>query len=235
MAKKPLRRLEYHEVIYDAKRWSLLENFRRKAMQIIEALAVFHLESIVHGSIARGDVNEKSDIDVFIPTQVSSFTVESALEKAGIMANRRLVVQATPAYAMKAYIQINENTSVSFPLMKMRKVEREFYRFGGEATIKNLRDGIRVCGVDKRLMLIEPTKEGHKESTILGREEYVGKLLGISVETVLDRVHALLRRDEVGRTGVFIEKEVLDGETFEMALKRLAEQNPAIRRRLKTV
>jgi predicted nucleotidyltransferase len=235
MAKKPLRRLEYHEVTYDAKRWSLLENFRSKAMQIMEALAVFHLESIVHGSIARGDVNEKSDIDVFIPTQVSSFIVESALEKAGIVASRRLVVQATPAYAMKAYIQIDENTSVSFPLMKMRKVEREFYRFGGEATLKNLRDSIRVRGVDKRLMLIEPTKEGHKESAIVGREEYVAKLLGISVETVLDRVHALLRRDKVGRTGVFIEKEVLNDETFEMALKRLAEQNPAVRRRLKTV
>jgi predicted nucleotidyltransferase len=161
--------------------------------------------------------------------------VESALEKAGIVASRRLVVQATPAYAMKAYIQIDENTSVSFPLMKMRKVEREFYRFGGEATLKNLRDSIRVRGVDKRLMLIEPTKEGHKESAIVGREEYVAKLLGISVETVLDRVHALLRRDKVGRTGVFIEKEVLNDETFEMALKRLAEQNPAVRRRLKTV
>ncbi|MDI6690548.1 MAG: nucleotidyltransferase domain-containing protein [Candidatus Bathyarchaeota archaeon] len=235
MAAKPLRRLEYREVIYDAKRWSLLENFRFKAIRIMEALENFHLESIVHGSIARGDVNEKSDIDIFIPFQASSFTVESALEKAGIRASRRLVVQATPAYAMKAYIEINENTAVSFPLMKMRKVEREFYRFGGEATIKNLRDNLRVCGVDKRLMLIEPTKEGHKESTIIGREEHVAKILGISVETVLDRVHALLRRDEVGRTGVFIEKELTSHETFEMALKRLAEQNPAVRRRLKTV
>ncbi|MEM3700122.1 MAG: nucleotidyltransferase domain-containing protein [Candidatus Bathyarchaeia archaeon] len=235
MATKPERRLEYREVVYDAKRWSLIENFRGKAIRIMEALAVFHLESIVHGSIARGDVNEKSDIDVFIPLQVSSFTVESALEKAGIRANKRLVVQATPAYAMKAYIEIDEKTRVSFPLMKMRKVEREFYRFGGEATIKNLRDGVRVCGVDKRLMLIEPTEKGHKESTIIGCEEHTAKLLGISVETVLDRVHALLRRDEVGRTGVFIEKEVLNGETFEMTLKRLAEQNPAVRRRLKTV
>jgi predicted nucleotidyltransferase len=55
------------------------------------------------------------------------------------------------------------------------------------------------------------------------------------VETVLDRVHALLRRDEVGRTGVFIEKELSSSETFEMALKRLADHNPAVRRRLKTV
>ncbi|MEM2972467.1 MAG: nucleotidyltransferase domain-containing protein [Candidatus Bathyarchaeia archaeon] len=235
MASKPERRQEYNEVVYDGEHWRLLNVFRRKAMRIMDALAVFHLESIVHGSIARGDVNSKSDIDIFIPFQASSFTVEAALEKAGFGVNRRLVVQATPTYAMKAYIEIAENTSVSFPLMKMRKVEREFYKFGGEATLEDLRAERRVCGVDKRLILIEPTEKGHRETTIVGREEHIAKLLGVSVETVLDRVHALLRRDDVGRTGVFIEKEVLNGETFEMVLKRLADQNPAVRRRLKTV
>jgi hypothetical protein len=198
----------------------------------MEGLENFHLEAIVHGSIARGDVNRKSDIDVFIPFQPSSFLVETALEKAGIPVNRRLVVQATPTYAMKAYIEIDENASVSFPLMKMRKVEREFYKFGGEVSLENLREGLRVCGVDKRLMLIEPTEKGHRESTIVGCEDQVAKLLGISTDTVLDRVHALLRRDEVGRTGVFIKEELSSDETFEMTLKRLADQNPAVRRRL---
>jgi len=235
MTKKPERRLEHREVVYDVERWNLVKGFRQKTIGIMEGLEIFHLEAIVHGSIARGDVNRKSDIDVFIPYQTSSFIVETALEKAGIPVNRRLVVQATPTYAMKAYIEIDENASVSFPLMKMRKVEREFYKFGGEVTLENLREGVRVCGVDKRLMLIEPTKKGHRESTIIGREEQAAKLLGISVETVLDRVHALLRRDEVGRTGVFIEKELSSSETFEMALKRLADHNPAVRRRLKTV
>ena len=235
MATKPERRAEYREIVYDAARWSLLKDFRQKAMQLMEALESFHLESIVHGSIARGDVNIKSDVDVFIPFQVSSFTVETALERAGISVNRRVIVQATPTYAMKAYVEIDEKTSVSFPLMKMRRVEREFYKFGGEASLQNLKDTMRVRGVDKRLMLIEPTKEGHRESTIIGREEQIAKLLGVSVETVLDRTHALLRRDDVGRTGVFIEKELSSGETFEMALKRLADQNPAVRRRMKTV
>lgn len=235
MATKPERRQECTEVVYDGERWSLLKLFRQKTMRIMEVLETFHLESIVHGSIARGDVNRKSDIDIFIPYQTSSFTVETALEKAGISVNRRLTVQATPTYAMKAYIEIDENTSVSFPLMKMRKVEREFYKFGGEVALKDLKAEMRVCGVDKRLMLIEPTEKGHKETTIVGREEHIAKLLGISVETVLDRIHALLRRDEVGRTGVFIEKEVSNGETFEMVLKRLADQNPAVRRRLRAV
>ena len=235
MAKKPVRRLEYREVTYKAERWALLEKFRLNAKQIMRTLKDFHLETIVHGSIARGDITENSDIDIFIPSPVSSFVVETALQRAGIPVNRRLVVQATPAYAMKAHIEIDANTSISFPLMKMRKVEREFYRFGGEATLQNLRKNERVRGVDKRLMLIEPTREGHRESAIVGREEHIAKLLGISVETVLDRVHALMRRDEVGRTGVFIEKELSNDETFEIALKRLAYQNPAVRRRLKTV
>ena len=96
MAKKPERRLEYREVIYDAEHRKLLEELRQKSERIMEALETFHLENIVHGSIARGDVNKKSDIDVFIPSQLSSFLVETALEKADIPVNRRLVVQATP-------------------------------------------------------------------------------------------------------------------------------------------
>jgi predicted nucleotidyltransferase len=112
-------------------------------------------------------------------------------------------------------------------------LERDFYRFGGEATLQTLRDNKRVAGVDKRLMLIEPTERGHVESSIVDRENAVAKLLGVSVETVLDRVHALLRRDEVGRTGVFVKRELGSDETFELALQRLVDENPAVRRRLR--
>jgi predicted nucleotidyltransferase len=230
-----LIRFEYKDVSYNAEHWALLKELRHRSILIMEALEKANLASIVHGSIARGDVHKKSDIDVFIPYEASSFIVETALEKAGISVSRRVIVQATPTYAMKAYLETNENSSVSFPLMKMRKVEREFYKFGGEATLEDLTVDLRVCGVDKRLVLIEPTKDGHRESAIVGREEQVAKLLGISVETVFDRVNALLRRDKVGRTGVFMEKELSNEETFELALKKLAEQNPAVRRRLNTV
>jgi len=233
MAKKPVTRAERVEVVYDKKRWDLLKRLRSKTTQIMEVLDKFHLYSIVHGSIARGDVSEKSDIDVFLPDASSSFVIESALENAGISISRRIIVQATPLYAVKGYIEMDEQRRVSFPLLKLRPSERFFYRFGGEATLEMLRNNVRVLGVDKRLMLIEPTQEGHVESTVVGREEKVASLLGISVDTVRERVHTLLRRDEVGRTGVFIEKELSSDETFEMVLKKLAEKKPAVRRRLR--
>jgi len=234
MTKKPSKRYEYREVVYKAERWSLLEKLREKAMQIMGIFEKTHLASIVHGSIARGDVTKKSDIDVFIKLPPSSFIIEAALAEADIPFSRRLIVQATPVYAAKAHIEIDEKTSVSFPLAKLRTVEKDFYKFGGEANLENLKEGHRLSGVDKRLMLIEPTEKGHRESTIIGVEGHVAKLLEISVETVLDRVHALLRRDEVGRTGVFMKEELSSDETFEMALKRIAARNPAIRRRLRS-
>jgi len=233
MAKKPVKRREHREVSYDEQHWKLLRELRSKATEIMECLQKHNIASIVHGSIARGDISTKSDIDVFMPNLHSSFLLENALEHEGFSINRRFIVQATPSYAMKGYIEIDKQRSVSFPLMKLRSVERDFYKFGGKIDLAILKKNLRVKGVDKRLMLIEPTSTGHIESTIVGREQTVASLLGVSIQTVLDRVHALLRRDKVGRTGVFIEKELLDNETFEMVLRQLADQNPAVRRRLK--
>ena len=104
--------------------------------------------------------------------------------------------------------------------MEMRRVEREFYRFGGEANLDQLKGDVRVAGVDKRLMLIEPTATGHVESSIIGREEFAAKILGVSAETVLDRVHTLMKRDTVGRTGVFVKRELAPDETFELGAQK---------------
>jgi predicted nucleotidyltransferase len=233
MAVRPTKQGDHKEVTYAILHWQELKQLREKAIWVMTALEVFHLQSLTHGSIARGDVKLGSDVDVFIPEVQSSFIVESALEKAKIPINSRFIVQATPSYAMKAHIEIDEKTTVSFPLMEMRRVEREFYRFGGEVDREQLKTNVRVTGIDKRLMLIEPTEKGHVESSAIGREESAAKVLGISVETVFDRVHTLLRRDAVGRTGVFVKKELLQDETFELALKKLSDQNPAVRRRMK--
>ena len=233
MAVKPTRQGEYREVTYSSARWEQLRALREKAVWVISSLDAFHLRSLTHGSIARGDVKLSSDIDVFIPEVQNSFQVETALEKAKIPINTRLIVQATPNYAMKAHIEIDELTTVSFPLMEMRRVEREFYRFGGEVNLNQLRANVRVAGVDKRLMLIEPTEKGHVESSVIGREESAAKILDVSAETVLDRVHALTKRDTVGRTGVFVKRELSPDDTFELALKKVSELNPAVRRRMK--
>jgi predicted nucleotidyltransferase len=234
VAKKPQLSPETAEVIYTADRWSQLESIRSKTLSILEAIEQRQIYAIVHGSVARGDVNPDSDIDVFIADPPSSFLIETALEQANIPLSNRVVIQATPAYAMKAYIEIDATTTVSFPLMALRRVEREFYRFSGQADAQALKAQARAAGVDKRLMLIEPTAKGHVETAIIGQEEYVAKHLGVTVETVLDRVHALTKRDIVGRTGVFGKEELTGQETFEMAMQRLADQNPAVRRRLKT-
>lgn len=233
MAVKPVRRADFKEVVYDDTRWSLLREYREKARRIMKALESSCLRTLVHGSLARGDVTKNSDVDIHLREQVSSFLVETALDKAKIAVDTRLLVQATPTYAVKAYIEIDPKTSVSFSLTRLRKVETEFYRFGGEASLSQLEENTRVAGVDKRLMLIEPTERGHTESSILGREEQTAGILGISTETVRDRVRVLMKRDAVGRTGVFIKKEVSSEETFEMALKRMADENPALRRKIK--
>jgi uncharacterized protein len=233
MAVKPTKHGETKEVTYSTARWQQLKELRAKAVGIMSALEAFHLQSLTHGSIARGDVKMNSDVDVFIPEVQNSFLVETALEKSKIPVNSRFIVQATPSYAMKAHIEIDEKTIVSFPLMEMRRVEREFYRFGGEVNLAQLKENARTAGVDKRLMLIEPTAKGHLESCVVGREEFAAKILGIAAETVSDRVHALLKRDTVGRTGVFVKKELTQDETFELALKKLSEKNPAVRRRMK--
>jgi predicted nucleotidyltransferase len=232
MEKRLKARPELLTVTYPTRRWTILHQLREKTIHIMEPLEKSHFEPIVHGSIARGDVSSTSDIDIFITVNISSFALQNVLEKANIQPTRLYLIQATPNYAMKAHIEIDDRTTISFPLMNMRKVEREFYKFGGQATLNDLKNDLRVLGVDKRLMLIEPTEKGHVESTIVGQEEHVARVLGVSVETVLDRVHTLLRRDAIGRTGVFIKQELSAGQTFEMLLEKLAEKNPAVRRRL---
>src|SRR3990170_8281917 len=171
MTAKPAKRAEHREIIYDTGRWTLLQEKRNKAVRLMAAIERSHLQTVVHGSVARGDVTEKSDIDVFIPEPSSSFQIETALETAKVNVSNRLVVQATPTYNMKAHIEMDEKTTVTFPLMNMRKVEREFYKFGGEANISQLRSNVRVPGVDKRVMLIEPTETGDEETSIIGCEE----------------------------------------------------------------
>ena len=232
---KPQNRVDAIEVLYNREHWRVLSQLRQKAQRVISTLQARHIYAIVHGSVARGDVNKNSDVDIFLPNPPSSFQIETALEQAKIPVVNREVIQATPAYAMKAYIELDDTTTISFPLMELRRVERQFYRFSGEINLYKLEKKKRVSGVDKRLLLIEPTEKGHVENSIVGAEEQIAKILGVAVETVLDRVHVLKRRDVAGRTGVFLKQTLGSDETFELAMKRLMDENAAVRRRLKSI
>lgn len=233
MTNKLHRKPDYKEIIYKKNQWTWLSNLRKKAKKILTILEKSNLNAIIHGSLARGDVNKSSDIDIFIPELVPSFRIESTLKRAKIEVANRFMIQATPNNSMKAYLEIDEIATISFQLMPLRRVEREFYRFGGALDLNQLNSRLRVRGIDKQLMLIEPTELGHIEQTILGIEDHAAKLLGISSQTVLNRVNTLNKRKKSGRTGVFIKKQINSTQTFEMMLKQIADKNPLVRRRLR--
>ncbi|ABU81606.1 nucleotidyltransferase domain-containing protein [Ignicoccus hospitalis] len=212
---------------YDGARWELLRRKREKAIRVMERLAPF--SPVVHGSVARGDVNEDSDVDVAILFPVEPYKVEAAL---GFSKSHGYIIMATPRSTPKVYLALDEKEEVvvSFPLGKLTTKEREFYAFGGELDLKGLKEGKRVPGVNKDLLLIVPTPYGHEEEPVIGREEHVAKVLGISAETVKERVRLLTKRREKGRTGVFLEFKFWG--PAEEAIHELAKTNKAFRRRV---
>jgi predicted nucleotidyltransferase len=224
----------YMEVYYEPWRWRLLEEKRSLAIKIMEVLQALYGSLVTHGSIARGDVSVDSDVDVVILDPPNPSLVELTLEKGGFKVRWKELVQATPTYTPKVYLYLDYKglLVVSYPLARLRPREREFYKWGGECTLDDLRKGVRTPGVDKRLKLIEPTDRGHRESPVIGREGYVARLLGISVETVIERVRVLTRRREHGRTGVFLKVELNPEDSVEEAVARMARENPVFRRRL---
>ena len=218
---KPLPPHEIREVKYDEQRWDLLRRKREKARETMRILVVAGWEPLVHGSVARGDVDEDSDIDIFIPVQVQPFRVEMVLKDAGYEFLKREIVIATPWQLPKVHLCVDDELTVSFPLMKPLPTELDFYRFGGAIDFLELEQGKRVAGVDKRLMLIEPTSFGHVESSILGREGEVAKKLGVGIEIVRERIQVLTRRAEVGHTGLYYRRELAPDESFEEVLKEV--------------
>ena len=190
--------------------------------------------TIVYGSVARGDVSKSSDVDLFIPYVVSSAMIETTLFESSIKPEQRRLVQATPSYAVKAYLDIDDLTSVSFPLIKMRPEELDFYRLAGELSYLQVQEGRRVPGINKQLMLVIPTDSGHREFSLVERLEEAALVLGVNAEALRKRTCVLLRRREIGKTGVF-KSIMLSGEkSFEEVLRRLAAENPAVRRRIRS-
>ncbi|HEV2118814.1 MAG TPA: nucleotidyltransferase domain-containing protein [Candidatus Bathyarchaeia archaeon] len=232
---KPSRTSERILVTYPASQWTMLESLRDRAVKVINALTGWSQTALTHGSVARGDVDDKSDVDVLIPSSVNTQLVEATLENAGFTIFSREIAQATPSHSPKAHIQLDveQTTSVTVPLTPFRSLELEFYAFGGKVTFPELKNSIRSPGCTKKLILIEPTTEGHFESPIVGRENEVARLLGVSVAIVMERVRVLMRRDTIGRTGMYLRIPVRDGESFDEVLQTRVDSDPALRRTLR--
>ncbi|MEM2020970.1 MAG: nucleotidyltransferase domain-containing protein [Zestosphaera sp.] len=217
---------EFREVVYDSRTWELLSSLRAKAVKVIRALSNCGLNAVVHGSLARGDVTQSSDVDVVVSYLVQPYRVVLCLEGAGFIAHKQYIVKATPAATPKAYIELDAEGRevVSFPLQELSPTEWGFYRFGGVITLQELESGVRVPGVNKNLVLIIPTDRGHLESPVVNHEGYVAFLLGVSINVVHERVRLLLRRDRIGRTGTYLKYVLNAGESFEEALSKLMKE-----------
>lgn len=221
------RKGENREVIYNKKRFEVLTNLRNEAINIIDSLANSGIKAYSHGSIARGDVSPQSDVDVVILNYLSPPLIENSILNGGYKIYKSVIVQATPQSTPKVYYYLDhkEKMVVSYPLSKLREKELYFYRFSGIIDLSGLRMGVRVKGVDKRLMLIHPHDYGHYEECILDRSGYVARVLDIPESIVNERIYMLGKREVYGRTGVFIEYTLHPGEDVVEAVRTIASKN----------
>ncbi|AFH42995.1 nucleotidyltransferase domain-containing protein [Fervidicoccus fontis] len=220
---------------YGEKELKILNEKRKKARNIMGILESKNIRSFLHGSVARGDVHSKSDVDIVILQDIPSYVIELTLESFGILPVLKRIVQATPSNSPKAYLILDpeEEVVVSFPLTKLMKREVEFYSFGGIIDYGQLMKNVRVPGVNKKLELIKPIEEGYTKSSIIGREEEIASLLKISIDTILERERVLIRRDEKGRTGVYLNIELYPEDPIEDAVLKASEKNPALKKVLR--
>ena len=201
---------EVKYITYKDDRFRVLSRLRSRARFLMSFLYKKGFSPYVYGSLARGDVDENSDVDIIVLQPVNPVLVISLYQWEDIEVIKKIIVQATPSYTPKLYLwfDVDGKEVVSIPLSKLRSREMEFYKFGGLLSFAKISSDDRVLGVNKRLMLIKPTKEGHIGECVIGREGYIASLLDISESIVKERVNVLLRRDMYGRTGVFLEYEV---------------------------
>jgi len=232
----PRSKINYHPidrfVQYDEAQWALFHSIRKSAKQVADQLHLAGFEFYIYGSVARGDVTPKSDIDLIVLTKISSFQIETALEQSDMQIVGKEIVQATPGDAIKGHIYLPNNTAISFFLSEANEVSWDFYKFGGAINHEMLKKNIRSPGVTKALMLIIPNEKGHRMINLIGNETYAYQILNISPKIVDIRKRVLLKRDKVGRTGVFLKNQLDLDQNFEEELKKIADINPIVRRKL---
>ncbi len=221
------------EVIYNKERWRILSVKRDRARALLEHLASHGIIGFIYGSVARGDVREKSDVDVIVlnpPTPLSLIDeVLSRFEQPV----RREIVQATPRSTPKYYLHLSQETVVSLPVGRLGERESDFYRFGGMLDLEGVLEGKRVPGVNKELRLIYPTERGHLEYSVPGNEELVAKVLKVAKGIVEERVRVLTKRRIVGTTGLYVDYVLQIDECVEDAIRRIAYMKKGFREKVK--
>lgn len=190
-------------VVYTVEHWEILNELRRRAIRVMEELHP-RFELLVIGSVARGDIHRNSDVDLVSTRPYPPGILEEELEIRGFHVIHREIVQATPLTTPRIYFYMGDNVKVSTPITPLKPLEEEFYRFAGYLTLSELKRGERRPGVNKRLMLIIPTADGHEEQSIVNREAEAAKILGVSISIVRERVEKLLERREAGRRGLYL-------------------------------
>ncbi len=221
----------YREVVYDSEHWRILDTKRSESREILEKLKYCGVKGYAHGSLARGDVKRSSDIDIVVIDDVSLILLVWCIEK-HFSWDHAEIVMATPSKTPKIYVYLTPSRDkvISKPLGKLPGVEADFYRFSGLVDLDDILKGVRVPGVNKRLLLIEPTEYGHIESSILGREPEVARILNVPIEVVEDRVSALTKRDNLGRTGIFIKAYIPREESIVDKIGELCRRNNIFRK-----
>ncbi len=217
---------------YTKEQWDLFHSKRNLAKDIAKPLHTAGFKFLIYGSIARGDVKPTSDLDIILIDRVSSFQIEIALEQATIQVLGKEIVQATPGDAIKGHIYLSNDTTLTFFLSEANQVSHEFYQFGGALDYTMLENDTRTPGVTKRLTLIIPNEEGHREINLIGNEKLAQHTLRVHPKIIEVRKRVLTKRDKTGRTGVFLKKNMEIDQNFEEELKKIADMNPIVRRKL---
>ncbi|MBN2155087.1 MAG: nucleotidyltransferase domain-containing protein [Candidatus Lokiarchaeota archaeon] len=217
---------------YNAEQWGLFKNIRNFAKNIASPLQKADFQYLIYGSVARGDINPLSDLDIVILNKLSSFKIEFALEKADLQIIGKQIVQATPGDAIKGHLFLPNSVTISFFMTNMNDIALDFYRFGGAIDKIGLQNDARVPGITKSLTLIIPNQSGHREMSLIGNEALARKLMVVQPKIITIRKRVLLRRDKTGRTGVFLKKDLSLNQNFEEELKKIADTNVIVRRRL---
>jgi predicted nucleotidyltransferase len=219
-------------IIYTEMDWKLLIEKRKTASVLMNIFQKEGIKPFVYGSLARGDVHQESDIDIIIPQMIPSYKIEFILHKNGYSNYFREIIMATPTDSIKFYIYLSELETITIPLSKFDKRNMDFYDFGGKVGLKELKNNLRTAGIDKRLVLIKPNLRGHDEYSIIGNEHLVAKELNINIQTIIERKKVLLKREKLGRTGVFLKRQLTINESTEEVLKKLADKKSIIRKKL---